>query len=92
MAKEGHAEAQKIIDEMAFNFASMASAIAHVVDPHIFVIGGGVSKSADMYFDKVVQNYNNLVHEGMREPKLVRAQLSEPGIVGAAMLPISFGV
>jgi hypothetical protein len=40
----------------------------------------------------VVQNYNNLVHEGMREPKLVRAQLSEPGIVGAAMLPISFGV
>ena len=92
LAKEGHVEAQKIIDEMAFNFASMASAIAHVVDPHIFVIGGGVSKSSDMYFDKVIKNYNQLVHEGMRNPKLVRAQLSEPGIVGAAMLPISFGV
>jgi len=92
MAKEGNQTAQAIIDEMAFNFASMASAIAHVVDPHIFIVGGGVSKSSDMYFDKVVENYNKLVHEGMRNPKLVRAQLSEPGIVGAAMLPISFGV
>ena len=76
---------------MAFNFASMASAIAHVVDPHVFVIGGGVSKSHAMYFDKVIQNYNQLVHVGMRNPKFVRAQLTEPGIVGAAMLPLSFG-
>lgn len=91
LANAGNAEAQGIIDRMAFNFASLLSAVAHVVDPHIFVIGGGVSKSKDYYFDKMIGYYNNLVHVGMRNPKLVRASLSEPGIVGAAMLPISHG-
>lgn len=91
LANEGNAVAQDIIDKMAFNFASMLSAIAHVCDPHMFVIGGGVSKSKDYYFDKMVSYYNGLVHVGMRNPNLQRARLSEPGIVGAAMLPISHG-
>jgi glucokinase len=91
LALQGNAKAQAIIDEMAFDFASMCSAIAHVIDPHVFVIGGGVSKSHEHYFPKVIQAYNGLVHEGMKHPTLVRASLSEPGIIGAAMLPISFG-
>lgn len=91
LANAGNADAQGIIDRMAFNFASLLSAIAHVCDPHMFVIGGGVSKSKDYYFDKMIGYYNGLVHVGMRNPNLVRASLSEPGIIGAAMLPISHG-
>lgn len=90
-ANAGDKVAQEIIDKMAFNFASLLSAIAHVVDPHIFVIGGGVSKSKDYYFDKMANYYNGLVHVGMRNPTIKRAELSEPGIIGAAMLPISHG-
>ena len=91
-ANAGDKVAQEIIDKMAFNFASLLSAIAHVVDPHIFVIGGGVSKSKDYYFDKMANYYNGLVHVGMRNPTIKRAELSEPGIIGAAMLPISHGI
>lgn len=90
-ANAGDKVAQDIIDTMAFNFASLLSAIAHVVDPHVFVIGGGVSKSKDYYFEKMTNFYNGLVHVGMRNPLIKRAELSEPGIVGAAMLPISHG-
>jgi glucokinase len=91
LAKEGNVVAQKMIDDMAYHFACLCSAIGHVVDPHVFVIGGGVSKSHEAYFDKILENYNNLVHVGMRNPLFKRAELSEPGIVGAAMLPISHG-
>ena len=90
-ANAGDKVAQDIINAMAFNFASLLSAIAHVVDPHVFVIGGGVSKSKDYYFEKMTNFYNGLVHVGMRNPLIKRAELSEPGIVGAAMLPISHG-
>ncbi len=90
-ANAGDKVAQDVIDAMAFNFASLLSAIAHVVDPHVFVIGGGVSKSKDYYFEKMTNFYNGLVHVGMRNPLIKRAELSEPGIVGAAMLPISHG-
>ena len=92
LAKEGNVVAQKMIDDMAYNFALLCSAIGHVVDPHVFVIGGGVSKSHEAYFDKILENYNNLVHVGMRNPLFKRAELAEPGIVGAAMLPISHGI
>lgn len=92
LAKEGNVVAQKMIDDMAYHFALLCSAIGHVVDPHVFVIGGGVSKSHEAYFDKILENYNNLVHVGMRNPLFKRAELSEPGIIGAAMLPISHGI
>jgi len=91
LAQKGNPIAIEIIDQMAYDFARMCSAIAHVVDPHVFVIGGGVSKSHQFYFDKVVNHYNQLVHVGMRNPEFKLAQLDEPGIIGAASLPISRG-
>ncbi len=89
--KQGHSKAIEIVEQMSKDFAVGLSLIAHVVDPHIFVIGGGVSKSADIYFDKVKEYYNQHVHEGMKNVDIVLAQLAEPGIIGAAMLPVSHG-
>lgn len=89
--KQGHSKAIEIVEQMSKDFAVGLSLIAHVVDPHVFVIGGGVSKSADIYFDKVKEYYNQHVHEGMKNVDIVLAQLAEPGIIGAAMLPVSHG-
>ena len=91
LAREGNAVAIDIVDKMAYDFASMLSAIAHVVDPHICVIGGGVTKSRDLYFEKLLNYYYSLIHAGMRNTELAVAQLDEPGLIGAAMLPISNG-
>ncbi len=89
--KEGNETAKEIVDKMAKDFATGLSLIAHVLDPHVFVLGGGVTKSADSYFDLVKAYYKELVHQGMREVDIVLAQLAEPGIIGAAMLPVSHG-
>lgn len=91
LAQEGDTEAAKIIDEMSYDFAMMLAAIAHVVDPYCFVLGGGVTKSREYYFDKIKEYYNTLVHEKMKDVEIRMAELDEPGIVGAAMLPISYG-
>ncbi len=91
LAKENHPVALEIIDRMAFDFASMCSAIGHVVDPAVFVIGGGVSQSHEQYFPLIKKYYQGLVHTGMRDVEFKLAELDEPGILGAAMLPISHG-
>ncbi len=91
LAKEGNPIALDIIDKMAYDFAQACAAIGHVVDPSIFVIGGGVVASHEMYFPLVKKYYDQMVHEGMRGVEFVPAQLDEPGILGAAMLPISHG-
>jgi glucokinase len=69
----------------------MFSAIAHVCDPYAFIVGGGVMKSKDLYFDKMIEYYMQHVHTGMRTVEFKPALLSEPGLIGAAMLPVSFG-
>ena len=87
LAKDGDKKAQEVIDRMAYDFAQMMASVALVVDPHIFVIGGGVMQnSGDMYLDKVKKYYKSLVHEQMRDVEITPAILTEPGVIGAAML------
>lgn len=89
LARANDPQALELVDNMAKDLAYMFSAIAHVVDPHVFVLGGGVMAGKDVFFDKMVAYYKELVHPAMRTIDFVDAQLEEPGMVGAAMLPIS---
>lgn len=86
LAQDGHPEAITIIDSMIVDFAMMLSIIAHVTDPYVFVIGGGVTKSSELYLDKVIEKYKEMVHPTMRDTKFKIASLDEPGVIGAAML------
>lgn len=89
LARANDEKALAIVDEMAKDLAYMFSVIAHVVDPHIFVLGGGVMAGKDVFLDKMIAYYMDLVHPAMRTIEFAEAKLEEPGIVGAAMLPIS---
>ena len=44
LASEGDLKAQSIVDEVISELATLFANIAHTVDPHCFVIGGGVMK------------------------------------------------
>lgn len=92
LAHDGNNVAQKIIDDMAYDFALMMSSIALVTDPHCFVIGGGVTASHSEYFDKVEKYFYQLIHQEMGDVKILLAKLQEPGLLGAAMLPKSFNI
>lgn len=91
MAREGDPKAIKLVDEIAYDMAMLFSAIAHVCDPTMFILGGGVTKSKDVYFDKVITYYKQLVHTNMQDTEFAFASLKEPGLIGAAMLPKSKG-
>lgn len=89
LAKEGNSDAAKIVDDMAYDLAVMFSIISHVCDPYAFVLGGGVMAGKNVFLDKMIGYYNSLVHEPMRDVDFLEAKLEEPGLVGAAMLPVS---
>lgn len=90
LARKGNEQALQLCDEMAYDLAVMFSQIAHVVDPEIFVVGGGVMKGKDVFFDKMESYYRDLIHQGMQTVEFVEAELEEPGIIGAAMLPKAY--
>lgn len=78
-----------LFDEFITQLATGISAVGHIIDPHVFVVGGGMLKSKDVWFDKFVDKYRTLVHPGMSDVEFKTAVLEEPGLVGAAMLPLS---
>ncbi|NLC34160.1 MAG: ROK family protein [Erysipelothrix sp.] len=92
LVEANNEQALALIDDMAYKFAVMMASIAHVVDPHVFVLGGGVTSVSHLYLDKVKAYYKQMVHPGMADVKIVLAKLEEPGIVGAAMLSTSYGL
>ncbi|MBP3400028.1 MAG: ROK family protein [Erysipelotrichaceae bacterium] len=85
-------EAIKLVDQMTTDLAVLFSHISLITDPHMFVIGGGMTKSKEYWWDTMIEKFQKRVHGGMRDVIFTEAQLSEPGIVGAAMLPISHGL
>lgn len=89
LARSGNEKALKITDDLAYDLAMMFSAIGHIIDPHVFVVGGGVMKGKDVFFDKMETYYRSMIHEGMQPVVFREAVLEEPGIAGAAMLPVT---
>lgn len=89
LARSGDEKALKLVDEMAYDLAMMFCAIGHIIDPHIFVVGGGVMKGKDVFFEKMETYYRSMIHEGMQPVIFREAELEEPGILGAAMLPMT---
>ena len=79
LEEEGHYTA-------AYDLAVMFSVVAHVADPDIFVLGGGVMKGKDVFFDKMEAYFRSMIHTGMQSIEFKEVELAEPGIVGAAML------
>lgn len=83
---EDDPQAKELVNDVCRDLAQMMATIAHVVDPGVFVIGGGCSYSGNLYFPLIEKYYKEMVHPGMRNIKIVRAVLEEPGVLGAAML------
>ena len=88
-------DAVKAGDELAIEVAKQfgeylgkgLSVIAGVVNPEVFVIGGGVSKAGEVLFDYIRPPFERTVFHGCKDTKFVLATLgNDAGIYGAAKL------
>lgn len=90
LADEGNIQAQGIVDECVSELATLLANIAHTVDPHCFILGGGVMKSKKYFLKKLEEQFNAKIHVGMRgHIPLLETELEDCGAIGAAMLPMS---
>ncbi|MGN0335736.1 MAG: ROK family glucokinase [Lachnospiraceae bacterium] len=84
-AKAGDAVADEIFDKFADYLGYSLAATAAVIDPEIFIIGGGVSRAGQFLVDRVQSYYKKYVWPGCRGIKFALAELgNDAGIYGAA--------
>ena len=87
LAKDGNLEAKEIYDKFLDSIAKSMSYIAHIVDPDIFIIGGGVSNSFELFAKDLEERYKKYIYNVMKKNvNIQKAKLNDPGIIGAAML------
>ena len=84
-AKAGDELALEIVDTQARILGRALAQIACVVDPEIFVIGGGVSKAGSILTDSVKKYFEHYAFHACRQTKFALAQLgNDAGIYGSA--------
>ncbi|WMT41158.1 ROK family glucokinase [Paenibacillus sp. D2_2] len=87
-AKVGDEVALRIVNRAAFYLGKSLAAVAVVLNPEVFIIGGGVSKAGDILFNEIRSVFAKLTPEpvqtGLRiEPATLG---NDAGMVGAAGL------
>lgn len=89
-AKEGDEVADKIFDKFCDYLGYSLAATAAVIDPEIFIIGGGVSKAGQVLVDRVQGYFKKYAWPGIRDIKFALAELgNDAGIYGAASMMIT---
>lgn len=87
LARKNDLKALKVIDQFATILGESLARVSCVADPEIFVIGGGVCASADLFLYIVEQAFRRHCFHAARETKFVIAQLgNKAGIFGAAKM------
>lgn len=88
-AKTGDAVAEMAVEHFTFYFAAAMAHVAAVIDPEIFVLGGGVSNAGSFLVDAVAKSYREKAFHASADTKIVLASLgNDAGMYGAAKLVI----
>lgn len=89
-AKEGDKVANEIIDIYANYLGRGFGIISAIVDPSMFVIGGGVSAAGDVLLDRIKKAYKEVAFSVTADCEFKLAKLgNDAGIYGAAKLILS---
>lgn len=86
-AKQGDEIALEVIEEAADYLAYAISIVTYVLNPELFIIGGGVSNAGDFLVEKILKHYQKYVASFLSDQKIVIASLgNDAGIYGAASM------
>ena len=86
-AKAGDELALEVMETVGHYLGVALAAISMVVDPEIFVIGGGVSRAGQFLVDLIQKYYEQFTPISKNKARIVLATLgNDAGIYGAARL------
>ena len=86
-AKAGDELAMDIVEKFGFYLGMALAHISQVIDPEVFVIGGGVARAGQIIIDEVSKNYEENVMFALKNKVFKMAELgNDAGIYGSARM------
>ena len=89
-AKQGDAAALATVDMVSRSLARVMAMVSAVVDPELYLIGGGIAKAGDFLLDRIRKDFREIVLFTSEDARIEPATLgSDAGMYGAAKLILS---
>lgn len=89
-ARLKEAKAMSIVDEFVTYWAMGISILVNVLNPEVFVLGGGIIKSSDVFLDNLRKKVDDYIFPALRST--VRIEVAalgqDAGLIGAAALVV----
>lgn len=86
-ARDGDETAKELVDELCTMLGTALANIAAVVDPEIFVIGGGVSRAGEILINGIRSHYEEKAFHACRATEITLATLgNDAGMYGCVRL------
>ena len=86
-ARSGDVLAAREVDQMTATLGMALANIAAVVDPEMFLVGGGVARAGAVLFDPLVAHYRDTAFRSCRDIPIKAASLgNDAGIYGSVRL------
>lgn len=88
LASKGNKEASAILNEVVDYLAIGIANIVHVINPEVFVIGGGVMQSKDLVFETLTKKVQTYVYASLSNSIRIKPAVlgTKSGVVGASLL------
>ena len=88
-AKKGDELALELVDTLGNYLEYALTHVSAVVDPEVYVVGGGVSRAGEILIDAIKKHYNNNIMKALQNKEFRLAELgNDAGIYGAARMLI----
>lgn len=88
-AYHGDNLAEKTFAEIGRDLGTTFANIVNLIDPEVFIIGGGVVEASDLFLSQVKKTMREYIHspEAKKGVKIIKAKLGEhAGAIGASLL------
>ena len=91
-AKKGDFVAEELVEEFGDVLGATLATVACVINPQVFIIGGGVSKAGNILLNAIKQSFERKAFHMCRDTKFVLAELgNDAGIYGGMRLVMEEG-
>ncbi len=92
LAEKGDEIANQIVSETGFYLGKGCAIISSIINPEVFVIGGGVSNAGETLLNPIRTNYKKFCFSPAVDTPIIKATLgNDAGIYGAAKLMLING-
>lgn len=78
--------AKEVLEEYQTNLAHFLTSLRNIFDPEVIVVGGGVIHSKDIWWDGMIEKFNDICNNTINISVIPAKFLNDSGVIGAGKI------